>query len=115
MVQWLASGERGISSNTLFTELTGVDALGTWMRSHPHDPSDFRRCLQLLEIAPELRPKLFQMRSVSKEWERLVGHWPKIEKTLREESDFSGTAIGLEPAAPNTRALMYRILKGAAC
>lgn len=76
--KWLASGERGISSNTLFTVLTGVDALRNWGMDHPHDPADFRRCRLLLEQVPELRPLLPKMSQVSAVWAALVARWDDI-------------------------------------
>lgn len=45
--RWLASGERGASSDAIFYQLTGV-ATGD-KTSHPHDPADLRRCRLLLE------------------------------------------------------------------
>lgn len=73
-VRWLAKGERGVSSNTLFTHLTGVDAT-TGHVSHPHDPADFRRCRLLLERCPELQPRLERIRKVSRVWNALVENW----------------------------------------
>lgn len=75
---WLASGERGISSNTIFTHLTGVDALRDWGMDHPHDPADFRRCRLLVAQVPELRPLLPRMADVSPVWAALVNRWDEI-------------------------------------
>lgn len=60
-VKWLACGERGISSNTLFTRLTGIDAIGRDGSGHPRDPDDLDRCLKLLAALPELREQLPRM------------------------------------------------------
>lgn len=85
-VKWLASGERGISSNTIFTYLTGIDATEDWERGHPYDVSDFRRCQLLLEALPELVPLFPKMADVSDEWSALVCVWSDIVKAMDEES-----------------------------
>lgn len=41
--KWLESGERGLSSETLFGHLTGIPLVGRWGPHHPADPSDLRR------------------------------------------------------------------------
>lgn len=76
--RWLAGGERGVSSNTMFTVLTGVNALGEWPKDHPYDPDDFRRCRKLLDAVPELKERLPLMATVSAEWEALVAKWDDI-------------------------------------
>lgn len=82
---WLASGERGVSSNTMFTVLTGVDALGYWHKDVPSDPADMRRCLLLLDQCPEMKPELHRMAKVSKAWAGLVQYWDQITVTMLEE------------------------------
>lgn len=84
-VKWLASGERGISSETLFQFTTGVAVLDDSAPCHPWDPSDFRRCLLLLDQCPELRTELDRMRAVSPTWNALVERWAELEALLTEE------------------------------
>ena len=76
--KWLANGERGISSNTIFEQLTGMQATSDGYSCHPLDPADFRRCQLLLEQVPELQEQFYRMAEVSPEWERLVRAWPDI-------------------------------------
>lgn len=45
--EWLRSGERGISSETIFSTITGLEL--NQCGSHPLDPADFRRCSLLLD------------------------------------------------------------------
>lgn len=85
-VQWLAHGERGISSNTIFTHLTGIDAMRGNQPHHPLDPSDFRRCRLLLEEVPELQASFERMRSASPVWARLVTSWSDISRLMDEEA-----------------------------
>lgn len=84
-IEWLASGERGCSSNSMFTHLTGVNAVTSSYKSHPYDPDDFRRCCLLLEEVPELKAELHRMAEVSPEWAKLVAHWEEIKQLIDEE------------------------------
>jgi hypothetical protein len=84
--RWLASGERGLSSNTIFTHLTGINALRGDHKDHPYDPSDFRRCRLLLEQVPELVPLFPKMAEVSAAWKDLVYLWGDICKAMDEEA-----------------------------
>lgn len=74
-IEWLANGERGLSSETIFTYLTGVNALSDRWATHPCDPADLRRCRLLLEACPELIPKFPTMAKSSPVWKSLVENW----------------------------------------
>ncbi len=87
--EWLATGEHGTSSATLFYRLTGVrpnilhdddDAV-----SHPRDPDDLRRCRLLLEQVPSLQAHLGEMRVVSPIWATLVDAWGDLCATMDME------------------------------
>lgn len=78
-VKWLAHGERGLSSETIFAHLTGVDAVGDGHRWHPSDPDDLSRCRRLLEDdVPELQQAFLRMAEVSPVWKRLVEDWDAL-------------------------------------
>lgn len=104
--RWLASGERGISSNTIFTRLTGVDALGDWCQSYPSDAWDLRRCRLLLEQCPELAAKFPEMAKASKKWAALVRDWDMICKTMDEELPDWRT-----PPKSSTAPRTYKLIK----
>ena len=53
--------------------------------SHPQDPSDFGRCVGLLDAAPELRPLLDRMSTASPQWKSMVDNWIELEALYREE------------------------------
>jgi hypothetical protein len=82
---WLASGERGVSSNTIFSKLTGVDSLDNWTADCPSDVWDLRRCRLLLEQVPELVARFPQMATASKRWSALVREWDTICRVMDEE------------------------------
>ncbi len=105
---WLASGERGNSSETMFTHLTGINANTGTARSHPYDPADVRRCWLLLEDVPELNAAFPRMADVSPAWAGLVHDWDLIINTMIEEiGDIRKPKRGAE--APRT----YKLIKNA--
>lgn len=106
-VRWLARGERGASSNTIFAHLTCIDALAGDRKDHPYDPDDFRRCRLLLEQVPSLVPLFHRMASVSTEWSNLVEQWPAICDTMDTESPEWRKRRG---AASNTYDLIQRAI-----
>lgn len=85
LVNWLANGERGISSNTMFTFITGVNAAYDDYHSHPHDLGDFRRCRLLAEASNDIMNHLDRMKSVSREWSAIVDHWDELCRLMDEE------------------------------
>ena len=84
-IKWLASGERGQSSNTLFSILTGVNALTSGGLSHPSDPDDFKRCEKLLRQCTELRADLWRMKGITPAWGPLVERWDNIVELFESE------------------------------
>lgn len=99
VIRWIAVGEVGASSTVMAAYLT-TRTPGD--RSHPHDPSDLRRCLLLLDAVPELRTELRHMADVSPQWATLIAIWDQLEDTFRAE-----TAAGRY--APRT----YELMRGA--
>jgi hypothetical protein len=107
VVEWLAHGDRGMSSETMAFWLAWGEKGNS--RSHPYDPDDLDRCLRLLEQVPELRPLLPRMASVSDKWARLVANWERIEASHLDE-----VGLGWSKArrAPKTYAMMKEVLDG---
>lgn len=104
---WLASGERGLSSEAIVQTLTGCK-VGRHNngRDYPHDPADLRRCIRLLDAYPLAR-LVFKdaMREVSESWARIVDRWDELESQLREEMSTSTNGM-----APKTYQLMKEAL-----
>lgn len=82
---WLEYGERGISSETIFSIMSGKDIRHSRGREygHPYDSDDFSRCYKLLKLIPEWR-SLDKMKTVSKEWSNLVDNWDKLTEMFEE-------------------------------
>lgn len=82
---WLQEGDRGISSEAIVSKLTGINISGKWGLGAPCDPSDFKRCVDLLEAVPEFKPRLSEMKDVSTYWKLLVENWAELEQLYYEE------------------------------
>lgn len=106
LTEWLMSGERGLSSECMARHLTGRPARSrsTGEADYPLDPSDFRRCLQLLNATLGMRENLPLMATASPTWARLVDRWADIEALfLEEQAENTGRA-------PRTYALMSEVI-----
>lgn len=88
--RWLANGERGMSSEALFTCLSGVSAVDDddehHRTAHPYDPDDFRRCRLMLEACPELETRLSDAAGMSPQWAALVAVWGTLCDTMDAET-----------------------------
>ncbi|UCZ89044.1 hypothetical protein [Gordonia sp. WA4-43] len=103
--EWLASGERGTSSETIVSAVTGKPVGRYRNIDYPHDPADLRRCMQLLDAYPHAR-RVFKpaVRKLSYTWARMANRWEEMEDLLREEM-----ATSTDGKAPRTYALMREI------
>lgn len=77
MNAWLQTGDRGVSSETIFSVLSGVKIARKC--GHPYDPADFFRCYQLLKAVPAWRARIGEMANVSQVWVILVENWDELE------------------------------------
>lgn len=109
-IMWLANGRRGLSSETLFTFLTGCDAEGDSGHHYPHDPDDMSRCRRLLEACPELVAHLPRVAAAGPEWAALVPRWDEVCALMDQEAPEWRKGHG---RAPQTYELMKEIFKGA--
>ncbi len=90
---WLASDDTGMSSRYMakvLAEKAGMGSVYVDVRydgMEPADPSDFGRCVRLLEAVPELRPHLLSLTESTspKVWQRIAGEWDSLEAMYREE------------------------------
>ena len=88
---WLAHGEHGTSSLTLFVAIWGALITPAECRSllssgpgHPHDPGDFNRCYKLLKAVPEGKSKLHLAKGTLA-WSNLIDNWDKLTEMLEEQ------------------------------
>lgn len=114
---WLAFGERGLSSEAIVAHLTGTHVGRTWSGDvyrhpyYPSDPDDFRRCQLLREAVPIVELMFGQMRTASPVWARLVDAWDEIHDTIEAEvPDYLHTRS--DGLARRGYALMKRVIAG---
>ncbi len=82
-IDWFFNGDVGTSSKTILAHMIEINWTGKYGKyNHPHDPSDFNRCLELLERFPEFSPRLNELSSISPYWAVLVLHWNEIENLM---------------------------------
>lgn len=107
VIDWMATGEKGISSEAMAFWLTFGKKTEWHPDTTPSDPSDLNRCLKLLQAAPGLRVRLSNMAELSPSWAKLVARWDEVEACFLNE-------VGLDwckaKSAPRTYALMKEIL-----
>lgn len=83
-IEWLRTGERGVSSEGIFGHLTGIP-IYQGRPSPPTDPSDFRRCRLLVQAVPSFRSKLPRMAELGPQWKAIVDHWDELCAIMDEE------------------------------
>lgn len=111
LINWLATGQRGTSSNTIVSHLTSYNANSKGFgHDHPHDPADLIRCRRLLEACPELAARFHLMRNVSPVWSALVDNWEDLCTCLDTELPHWRTGGG---SAPATYKAMKSIIENA--
>ena len=110
IAEWFVEGERGLSSEAI--ALTALSGRPSGFRdAWPYDPSDLRRCLLLLEQAPEAhKDGLLVLAKRWPEWAALANVWDDLSETLRSEI---GETLPPGAWAPKTYALMKEALDSA--
>lgn len=101
---WFGNGRVGASSTAMAMAVAEMpnDA------SHPHDPSDFNRCLLLLDDVPEIRNHMERVAAMSETWRKLVERWADVEKCFIDEVGFNWEH---GHSAPKT----YELMKSLGC
>ena len=107
LIAWACSDEVGMSSVFMarrLAPLAGLQFPGHRIPdepAYPYDPSDFGRCMGLLDAVPELRLHIAKMAEYGKVWAAYVEHWAEMEALYQEESPLG--------RAPKLAALMKRL------
>lgn len=103
VMEWMTSDDTGISSKNIACHMVGISQYDPGFA--PLDPSDLGRCLRLLELFPEWKPRIGEMAQHGKEWEALIPHWDELSKMMEEE-------VGIDWSkgkfAPKTYEAMHR-------
>ncbi len=103
VITWFTCANTGASSEAIAGYLT-TGAIGYC--STPSDPSDFNRCLMLLDAIPELKEDMHKMKNLGRQWPVLIDSWDIIEKSFIDEVGLNWCHGG---SAPKTYKLMKSI------
>ena len=79
---WLTYGNRGESSESIFRHFS--PGLQNYSFNHPLDPSDFKRCYDLLELFPEWKAKINELEIMSETWRNIIQNWDKLTELLEQ-------------------------------
>lgn len=83
---WIANGEVGMSSKTMWNCFMGSKK---YPINYPSDPDDFKRCYKLLQAIPEWKDELHKLKPLSPKWSNLVDNWDTLtemyERNVRED------------------------------
>ena len=87
--QWLADDlDVGISSRAMAMAACDMENKSTFGNCTPSDPSDFNRCLKLIDQIPEIRNHFDKISKLSDKWEAIISRWAEVEKTFLDEVGF---------------------------
>jgi hypothetical protein len=79
--RWLAGGDAGVSSKTIWAVMTGYPIPNEprlRAADPPQDPSDFGRCHRLLELFPAWRSRMPEVALAHPDWAGLVAEWDAL-------------------------------------
>ncbi|KAF1698317.1 hypothetical protein CSC62_05250 [Pseudoxanthomonas jiangsuensis] len=99
---WLAGGDSGMSSEAICHHMLGMESDG----SFPWDPADLGRCLRLLELFPEWKPRMGEMARYSPIWAALAERWDELATTMAGE-------VGIDWSKGRKAPLTYAAMKDA--
>ncbi|EDV3612610.1 hypothetical protein CUZ11_005015 [Salmonella enterica subsp. enterica serovar 4,[5],12:i:-] len=85
IIQWLCSGETGLSSKTMVCIHTGNEMDCGWGYRAPSDVADFRRCYDLLQTVPEIRNSFPLIAKHCPEFKGVIENWDAISAAYERE------------------------------
>jgi hypothetical protein len=77
-IEWLLSGDTGISSKTILSVMTGSKMSGRYGPGVPLDSSDFGRCYRLLKIFPKWAERLNEVSERYPVWGPMIEAWGEL-------------------------------------
>ena len=109
---WLATGDRGLSSEAIVNRATGINLgrYGGRIIDHPHDVGDLLRCEMMLRAVPLARMTLPLMSNVSPAWAALVPAWDELVALCESEIPGLFDGAGTHGSAPLAYARIREVL-----
>jgi hypothetical protein len=85
-VAWLAGGDTGTSSKTIWFVMMGRECTERyWSPNTPRDPADFGRCYRLLALMPSWRARLPEVAAKHPGWKPMIDAWDELTALYEEE------------------------------
>lgn len=85
-IGWLLNGDTGISSETMWTAITGHPInKPRWAPGIPHDPDDFGRCYRLMRTMPTWGKFLPKVAAAYPMWVPFIEAWDELVGLYEEE------------------------------
>lgn len=104
IIDFLCTEHAGMSAQAICKQYSNGGHLTEL--SHPHDPSDFNRCLICLEMTDI---DISIMIGTSEIWNRFIENWNRIKNCFTDEA---GVNWSKGRSAPNTYKLMKKVMSG---
>lgn len=102
IIKWLFEDEGvGASSKAMAAAVLDQKTRYNWT---PSDPSDFNRCLLLIEAVPEIKDHMSKIAAISASWSQMISNWDEVEKCFLDEA---GRNWSKARRAPITYKLMH--------
>lgn len=100
---WMVRGLIGSSSKRIWAHMTGTIIEGN-TADYPYDPDDLNRCLLLLEVVPEWKPRMSEMAAHGPVWAALSARWEEISQCFIDE-------VGINWSKADTARKTYDLMK----
>jgi len=75
IARWFKVGSRGVSSMSMAYIATGA-TMGQF--DAPYDPSDFGRCYELIQVAPEIKDDFPKIAQLVPQFAGILQHWDEL-------------------------------------
>ena len=105
IMEWLATGDTGISSKAIVYAAKGLD-IDTFWNWGPLDPDDLRRCMVVMRDYPCTKRGLTKLAATKQDWAALAAKWEVLKESLISEI---GDLDCRNRRAPKTYAMMREI------
>jgi hypothetical protein len=101
LLNWIANGNVGTSSKTMWCVAVGVECTRP---GRPYDPDDLWRCMRLVEACPGIRDAFPAIAAKYPWWKPYLDNWDRLVAMLMREMDGKKAWI-----APDTYAAMMSL------
>lgn len=106
VIEWLLSGDTGISSECLACEFLGKQKNDGWGWRAPSDPADLGRCLRLIDKVPEIRKCVDSLALKNDSWKKIAGVWDEITESMINE-------VGIHWEKASRAPITFKIMQAA--